>query len=653
MTFAVHNAVQLVDAEVRDRFVVRNRELGELLAHLREPDPPRHALVIGQRGMGKSLLLRRVAVTVADEPDLADRWLPVVMPEELYEVTSTGELWLAALAHLAATMADADLAAQHAALLAEPDPMRLATLALERLLTAARSRGRKILLLAENLDMLLDDQVAADDGWALRSALQTEPDLLLIGSAVTSFSRLESSGEAFYGFFHRIDLGPLGDDDVRALWHKVTGVELAGDRIVPIRILTGGNPRLVSVLGRFSQRGDLSSLRQDLELLIDEYTPYFKANIEILPATERKVFVTLADIWAPATAAEVAQKARMTSSQVSALLGRLVRRGAVQPVDAGGSRQHYELTERLYNLYHLLRRSGGEGRVRALVDILIHLYGTDELERDVLPAIVGLTSSPIDTSVASQLSREIDGSGLWDDMRSEERQARLPILRSLLASQRAKLGDDHEDTLFSRQQVACIVASVDPSSARHLAWELLHDQRRVLGPDHPDIFPTRFLLAECIGRLGHAEGALAMARQNAADAHDALGPDHRYTLCCRIGLGLRLGAAGNARDAATALEQIASDFTRLGSNHPDAFWNRYWLAYYARESGDTAGALRAATSLVQEAEAALGPTSRVLHLARQMHANLVLATAEDSRVPLPREWRDALKPRPRTSHAGA
>ncbi len=92
------------------------------------------------------------------------------------------------------------------------------------------------------------------------------------------------------------------------------------------------------MLGRFSKRPDLRSLREDLELLIDEYTPYFKATIERLPPVERKVFVTLADIWAPATAAEVAEKARMTSSQVSALRGRLVRRGAIQVVDVDTGR---------------------------------------------------------------------------------------------------------------------------------------------------------------------------------------------------------------------------------------------------------------------------------------------------------------------------
>lgn len=602
MNLAVHNAVQLADVEVRDRFVVRSHELAELLAHLREPDPPRHAMVIGQRGMGKSLLLRRVAITVADEPALSGRWLPVLMPEELYEVTSTGELWLAALDHVATSEGDPDLAAQHAALLAERDPSRMATLALQRLLAAARARGRKVLLLAENLDMVLDEQVAAEEGWALRQALQTEPDLLLIGSAVATFARMEDSGEAFYGFFHRVDLGPLGDDDVRVLWAKVTGVELAGDRIVPIRILTGGNPRLISVLGRFSQRGDLTSLREDLELLIDEYTPYFKANIEVLPPVERKVFVTLADIWAPATAAEVAEKARMSSSQVSSLLGRLVRRGAVQAVDLGPGKQHYELTERLYNLYHLLRRSGGEGRVRALVDILIHLYGTDELEQAVLPRVAALPPGALDTAIASRLHRHLEEADVWTYMAPSQLAARKATFEALLASQRTTLGEDHPDTLLTRQQLAFVAGECeDPATALRLFREILADQERALGPDHPDTLTSRHQIAYCVGQAGDPGRALELYEAVAADSERVLGPDHPRTLS-----------------------------------------SRHQVAYYAGQLGQAQAALGIEADVLRRAEATLPPDHELVRAARWLHGELAVQVAAATDRPLPRELRAAL-----------
>ena len=144
--------------------------------------------------MGKSLLLRRVAVEVAGNPELAARWLPVVMAEELYEVTSIGELWLAALARLAAVVGDADLVAQHARPAGRARPGAAGDAGPPTAAGGGPGPGPRVLLLAENLDMLLDDQVAAEDGWTLRQALQTEPDLLLMASAVTTFSQVEESG---------------------------------------------------------------------------------------------------------------------------------------------------------------------------------------------------------------------------------------------------------------------------------------------------------------------------------------------------------------------------------------------------------------------------------------------------------------------------
>jgi DNA-binding MarR family transcriptional regulator len=531
VTLAVHNVVQLSDDEVRARFVVRHRELAELIAHLREDGPPRHALVIGPRGMGKSLLLRRVAITVADDPELVARWLVVILPEELYDVTSVAELWLAALSTAARQLDDAGLAAQHAALLAERDPARLEALALQRLLSAARSRGRRLLLLAENLDMLLHDQVGGEEAWTLRQALHNEHDLLLMASSVTSFAQVEEASEALYGFFHRIDLRPLGDDDVRAIWREVTGVTLEGDRVVPIRVLTGGNPRMVAVLASFSRDRDLSSLRQDLELLIDEYTPFFKANVEALAPIERKVFTTLADIWAPATAAEVAERARMTSSQVSALLTRLQRRGAVEVVEDGdkGGRRRYELTERLYNLYHLLRRPDGKGRVRALVDILVHLYDPASLERDVWPGLVHAAGrSEIDLHVAGSIERHIDDAGVWDDCTPDEARNRLAAFESRLPKQTATLGPDHPDTLLTRHQVAYYTGVAgDARRALALYRQVAADHERVLGPDHPHTLASRHGVAYYLGQTGETEEALqvegdVVRRLEGIEGHDEL-----------------------------------------------------------------------------------------------------------------------------------
>ena len=92
----------------------------------------------------------------------------------------------------------------------------------------------------------------------------------------------------------------------------------------------------------------------DLTQLVDEHTEYFKSHLDNLPATERKVYLALVEVWAPATAREVAESARLDVSKVSSLLRRLGERGAVVEVEGPGPRRKlYQVAERLYNIYYL------------------------------------------------------------------------------------------------------------------------------------------------------------------------------------------------------------------------------------------------------------------------------------------------------------
>lgn len=548
---AVHNVVQLSDEEICDRFVVRHHECQDLLDHLDGGDPPRHVLVIAPRGMGKSLLLHRVRIHAEQDAAQAGRWLAVHPPEEVYEVTSLADLWLTALATAAEALDDESLRGAHERLRREPDPARLEQLALDRLLGAARSRGAKVLLLLENLNMLLDEQLGSDDAWRLRGVLQEESDLLLIGSAVASFAAIDNDGEAFLGFFDLVRLEPLDVDETRTLWRALTFEDLPGTQAQPIQIITGGNPRLITLLAQFTSHVNVMGLLEDLESLIDEYTPYFKANIEALPAKERKVFSTLADLWSPSSTAEVARAARLDTRTVSTYLGRLVWRGAVRkaPQDQGPDR--FELTERLYNLYHLLRRPGEAGRVRALVEMLTHLYAPADLADSVLPALVGSLEHPssgrLETTVTSLLERHVDESGIWEGRSPEDLVTYRDRMERLLPMQLSQLGPNDPETLRTRAEIAyCIGVTGDLAGALALHQAVAADCERVLGPDHPHSLRSRHQVAFYELRTGNPARALALER-------DVLGHD--------VPMGLQQAARSVAADAARRL--AGGDVDRL------------------------------------------------------------------------------------------
>src|SRR5258706_2265871 len=91
--------------------------------------------------------------------------------------------------------------------------------------------------------------------------------------------------------------------------------------------------------------------------LIDQYTDYFKSQLDTLASSERKVFVTLLERWDPATTREISEASRIPVNNLSAYLTRLKARRAVQKIAASGI-PYWHATQRLVNLYYLMRRRG-------------------------------------------------------------------------------------------------------------------------------------------------------------------------------------------------------------------------------------------------------------------------------------------------------
>jgi tetratricopeptide (TPR) repeat protein len=383
VSFFKSNPAFLTRQELTEGFVVRQVDLELVLERIRENTGPssQHMLLIGTRGMGKTTLVLRVETAIKEDPALEREWYPIRFSEESYEVSSAAEFWLEALGHLATQTGQERWKVAYRSLRQEGDDQRLFDQALARLLDYADESGKRLLLIVENLNMLLGDQISDDDAWSLRHTLLNERRIALLATATSRFSEIDESEKPFYELFWVYELEPLNTDECRALWKAVSGVEEEGNRIRPIQILTGGNPRLLAILASFASEGSLRTLISDLEYWVDEHTSYFKANLEQLPTKERKVYVTLANLWHPATSREVADMARMKINEVSALLNRLKQRGAVTEQKSGRVGR-YQVAERMYNIYYLMRQHSGRGdRVRAVVEFMILYYDHDNIAR--------------------------------------------------------------------------------------------------------------------------------------------------------------------------------------------------------------------------------------------------------------------------------
>lgn len=377
-----YNPAFLTDEELIESFVVREDDLDAILGWVRDntTGSNQHVLVIGPRGIGKTTLVLRVAAEIRRTPELAQAWYPLVFSEESYEVSTPGEFWLEALFHLAEQTKDERWTRTHEELKREPDETRLRERALAQLLDFADAQGKRLLLVVENLNLLLGDQIGDDQAWVIRHTLLHEPRVMLLASATSRFKEVDNHEKAFFETFKYHPLRPLNLNECGKVWVSVTGEEAPPARMRAIQILTGGSPRLLAIIGGFSIGKSFQELLTNLTQLVDDHTEYFKSHLENLPAAERKVYTCLAELFEPSTSRQVGEAARLTASVASANLKRLVSRGAVAVVDGGKRTKTYQLAERMYNIYYLMRRRGTpSSQVQALVQFMIRFYGPEEV----------------------------------------------------------------------------------------------------------------------------------------------------------------------------------------------------------------------------------------------------------------------------------
>ena len=377
----------LTDEQLVTSFCVREQELESIVETLREDDSAssRHRLVIGPRGSGKTTLLLRATVEIGNDPELSNLFFPVVFAEETYGIGNAADFWLEVLSRLEEQLPSKQEQVEIHETLAElrilSDEGTLERRCLAAILELAERLDRRFVLIVENMDMMFTEISDKEAGWHLRHTLQTEPRIVLIGGANSRFDDIDKPDRAFYDLFTTQHLRPLNQEECAKLWRNVSGQDRIPSAMRGLEILTGGNPRLLSIIAQFGAKMSFRDLMSDLLALIDDLTDYFKSHIEAIPPQERHVYLGLAEIWEPATTREIARRVRLDTSKCSAFLKRLIGRGAVESVEVGESRKRYRVTQRLFNIYYLLRRSRTPNPlIEALVRFMDAYYSPDELQ---------------------------------------------------------------------------------------------------------------------------------------------------------------------------------------------------------------------------------------------------------------------------------
>lgn len=529
--FSLYNTGRMSPEQIIAAFAARRQQLDRIVADLAAEKPKsraQHHLIVGQRGMGKTMLLARIAAELRTDSKLSARFIPLVFAEEQYAVDRLSKFWLNCLDSLAdarelardtdgvdeidATVERLTAAGMQAAKNDRP----FADEVYDAFAQIARAGGQRPVLLVDNLQLVFE---RLDEGQqhSLRELLMRPGSPILVGASPSPPPQSQDYGAAFYDQFKVHYLRALDESEMRSLLVHLADAAQRDDvrqrvlqhpaRLTVLRQLTGGNPRTALTLFFLYAEDFAPSVFGDLEGLLDRVTPLYKARFEELTPQQQVVASAIANHWDPVTAASLAALTGLPASNISAQLDRLEKTGVVERTELfGETRTGYQLAERFFNIWFLMRSASR--RQRREVEFLTrflesfyeptdrsrlarHLMGEEHFTPDRYVWSQAVAASLEEPETAEELTRHAELTALREEAR--EARARLRELIDFDSLPPATLAFDD-----LRKKLISLVPEDADVTPEDFAKAVLGDRRMFMSGE-------REQLAARAGKLGSAE----------------------------------------------------------------------------------------------------------------------------------------------------
>ncbi|PMD86653.1 hypothetical protein BWI97_26195 [Siphonobacter sp. BAB-5405] len=301
------------DEELTAIFVARQDLLAELISSLDQESKesiPQHHLIIGQRGMGKSTLLKRLDIELRTGT-YKSRFIPFSYPEEQYNIDRFSKFWLNTLDALADTLQTEgedplvnEIDEQVAAFTTLKDEAELSKRAYQLLIAITGRLKRRPVFLLDNINLIFE-RLSEENQSSLRKLISEPGAPIFIGASATAFDKNFDYEAPFYDAFIVHYLHQLSFEETLTLFRHLAKVsnqtelqsQLQGEnlaRLQTLHQLTGGNIRTIVILFTLVAQGFSADVFLDLEALLDQMTPFYKAKFEELSNQSQVVVDALA-----------------------------------------------------------------------------------------------------------------------------------------------------------------------------------------------------------------------------------------------------------------------------------------------------------------------------------------------------------------------
>lgn len=370
---SIYNPQEMPEDQFVERFVVRRDTLESLLQQIRSAAPGqafKHTIIQGLRGQGKTTLLRKLSICVRDDAELSPWLIPILFREEEYSVTTLCRLWELAAEHLDERPEFEGLSDQYEEAYQSPHYEKDCFSILAESLEKA---DKTLLLLIDNLGEMLG-KFGIRDQQRLREILTTSRRIRIVGASAITLEQHYDQGKPFFQFFTMKSLSGLNAEETRELLlglgdeeqtQKIEEIlRTRPGKVEALRRLTAGVPRTLILLFEIFL-DDHGSALHDLDMLLDRVTPLYKHRLDDLPPQQQAIVTAIALGWDAMSTKEIAQKTRLASKLVSAQLNQLEKNRIVRRIPTSTKNHLYQLEERFFNIWCLMRLGRKNDRRRA------------------------------------------------------------------------------------------------------------------------------------------------------------------------------------------------------------------------------------------------------------------------------------------------
>jgi tetratricopeptide (TPR) repeat protein len=396
---AVYNPQRLDDKTFNALFVARAKVFKYLIGIIKDEKPnsiPQHHLIIAARGMGKTMLLKRIE-TELKSPELKKLFIPILYPEEQYNISSLNDLWLNSLDKFADIMdAEGDeilvdeIDKKVEAFQKTREHKKSNNEVFDYFISLTKRLKRRPVLLIDNINFIFE-RLSDDQQHQLRNLLCKNSSPIVVAASPVKVEKVLEYGAPFYDAFLINHLEKLGEKELLLILNNLA--KLTGSKKIPSEIkkhlsrlrainqLTGGNPRTTVMLFKLITRGFSNSIIDDLDALLDDITPLYKARFEEeLSDQLQQIMNAIAINWDPLGIKKISELTGLVNTKLSPQLLRLVNSGWLTKKPGFKTKSNvYEVSERFFNIWYLMRQSSRRHKkqVGYLSKFLVSLYGDE------------------------------------------------------------------------------------------------------------------------------------------------------------------------------------------------------------------------------------------------------------------------------------